>query len=212
MVNQSSNDALGDWRIVDETLSMVLPDKEPSLYQPPIPDPAPPSPPPLPMSELVASIEAKVQRAAVAARQHLLGPLYAHLSNVQVDWSLEGQSVCRVVGMKCHGKKMHKVYDLKRHLVNDEHRNYNAALAAAQAEPASSPSVPEPPTPVAPAPEMVPPGDGKSRGKATKRPRLALDAIIPDSEGEGSEDVFYHEPSPKRLRRSARTSVRRRQF
>lgn len=47
-------------------------------------------------------------------------------------------------------------------------------------------------------------GDGKSRGKA-------MDALITDSEGEDSEDRFYHERSPKRLRRSATTSMKRRQ-
>ncbi|KAF5665117.1 hypothetical protein FCIRC_10639 [Fusarium circinatum] len=33
MATQSSNDALGDWRIVNESLSMVPPDNVPSLHQ-----------------------------------------------------------------------------------------------------------------------------------------------------------------------------------
>ncbi|KLP11514.1 uncharacterized protein FFB20_05258 [Fusarium fujikuroi] len=154
IANQSSNDALGDWRIVDETLGMVLPDKEPDMNQPPLRSPPPPSPPPLPMSELVASIEAKaerpvqVQRTAVAAREYLQGPLYAHLLNVQVDLSLGGQYICRVIGMKCHGEDQHHAHNLRVHLGNVEHRNYDAALAAAQAEPTLSPSVLETPTPI----------------------------------------------------------------
>ncbi|KAJ9420973.1 hypothetical protein FOXG_02981 [Fusarium oxysporum f. sp. lycopersici 4287] len=237
MATQSLINDLEEWKIVDESLGMDLPDNdEPDMYQPPIPPP-PPSSPPIPMSELVASIEAQAERAGAAARQHLLGPEYAHLPNVQLDWSLVGRDICRVVGMKCHGKRVNAGH-LRRHVRNKTHQKYNDKLAAAQTEPASSLSAAKPPTPVAPAPEMVTPvelmdvesgilaeraintthsarekGDGKSRGKATKRPRLALEATIPDSEGEDEEDVFYREPSlkpsPKRLRSSSRTSTKR---
>ncbi|KAF9773763.1 hypothetical protein IL306_008391 [Fusarium sp. DS 682] len=258
MATPSLNDILGEWKIVDESLGMDLPDVEPDMYQPPTPAPPPPSPPALPMDELITSIEAKVERAAMAAREHLLGPTFAHLPNVQLDWTLEGQYVCRVVGMKCHGKDCKQRVRLRTHLHSKGHlvsyklsilqgfylvmdanlgQEHNAELAATQAEPASSSSVPEPPTPVATAAEMVlsvevmdvdseipaeraidtthsatEEGDGKSRVNATKRPRLALDAIIPDSDGEDEEDILYHEPSPKRLRRSARVPVKRRQF
>ncbi|KAL5587243.1 hypothetical protein FOVSG1_012379 [Fusarium oxysporum f. sp. vasinfectum] len=206
MATQSLINDLEEWKIVDESLGMDLPDNdEPDMYQPPIPPP-PPSSPPIPMSELVASIEAQAERAGAAARQHLLGPEYAHLPNVQLDWSLVGRDICRVVGMKCHGKRVNAGH-LRRHVRNKTHQKYNDKLAAAQTEPASSLSAAKPPTPVAPAPEMVTPvelmdvesgilaeraintthsarekGDGKSRGKATKRPRLALGATIPDSE------------------------------
>ncbi|KAH7478694.1 hypothetical protein H9L39_10080 [Fusarium oxysporum f. sp. albedinis] len=237
MATQSLINDLEEWKIVDESLGMDLPDNdEPDMYQPPIPPP-PPSSPPIPMSELVASIEAQAERAGAAARQHLLGPEYAHLPNVQLDWSLVGRDICRVVGMKCHGKRVNAGH-LRSHVRNKTHQKYNDKLAAAQTEPASSLSAAKPPTPVAPAPEMVTPvelmdvesgilaeraintthsarekGDGKSRGKATKRPRLALGATIPDSEGEDEEDVFYREPSlkpcPKRLRSSSRTSTKR---
>ncbi|EXM34462.1 AAA ATPase domain [Fusarium oxysporum f. sp. vasinfectum] len=237
MATQSLINDLEEWKIVDESLGMDLPDNdEPDMYQPPIPPP-PPSSPPIPMSELVASIEAQAERAGASARQHLLGPEYAHLPNVQLDWSLVGRDICRVVGMKCHGKRVNAGH-LRRHVRNKTHQKYNDKLAAAQTEPASSLSAAKPPTPVAPAPEMVTPvelmdvesgilaeraintthsarekGDGKSRGKATKRPRLALGATIPDSEGEDEEDVFYREPSlkpsPKRLRSSSRTSTKR---
>ncbi|KAF5644186.1 multidrug resistance [Fusarium tjaetaba] len=199
MATQSLVNDLEEWKIVDESLGMDLPDNdEPDMYQPPIPPP-PPSSPPIPMSELVASIEAQAKRAGAAARRHLLGPEYAHLPNVQLDWSLVGRDICRVVGMTCHGKRLGSGH-LRRHKYNDK-------LPAAQTEPASSLSAAKPPTPVAPAPEMVTPvelmdvesgilaeraintthsarekGDGKSGGKATKRPRLALGATIPDSE------------------------------
>src|SRR6478609_11661993 len=100
MATQSLINDLEEWKIVDESLGMDLPDNdEPDMYQPPIPPP-PPSSPPIPskylltyiykliislyllikgsmaliniiiVSELVASIEAQAERAGAAARQH----------------------------------------------------------------------------------------------------------------------------------------------
>uniref|UniRef100_A0A0D2XGD8 ABC transporter domain-containing protein n=1 Tax=Fusarium oxysporum (strain Fo5176) TaxID=660025 RepID=A0A0D2XGD8_FUSOF len=220
MATQSLINDLEEWKIVDESLGMDLPDNdEPDMYQPPIPPPPPSSPP----------IPTQAERAGAAARQHLLGPEYAHLPNVQLDWSLVGRDICRVVGMKCHGKRVNAGH-LRRHVRNKTHQKYNDKLAAAQTEPASSLSAAKPPTPVAPAPEMVTPvelmdvesgilaeraintthsarekGDGKSRGKATKRPRLALEATIPDSEGEDEEDKS--ESSTLRLKVHCSTAV-----
>jgi len=151
MATQSLINDLEEWKIVDESLGMDLPDNdEPDMYQPPIPPP-PPSSPPIPskylltyiykliislyllikgsmaliniiiVSELVASIEAQAERAGAAARQHLLGPEYAHLPNVQLDWSLVGRDICRVVGMKCHGKRVNAGH-LRRHVRNKTHQ------------------------------------------------------------------------------------------
>ncbi|CVK91210.1 uncharacterized protein FMAN_09355 [Fusarium mangiferae] len=122
--NQSSKDALRDWRIVDESLGVVLPDKEPDMNQPPTPSPPPPSPPPLPTSSPSPANSCDCPRASPWT-------LYAHLPNVQVYLSLGGQYVCRAIGMKCHRKNQHNAHNLRVHLGNVEHQNYNAALDTA---------------------------------------------------------------------------------
>ncbi|KAL9566723.1 hypothetical protein ACKAV7_009160 [Fusarium commune] len=112
-----------------------------------------------PWKELQARTDTKVKRAAEAAREHLLGGVYAHLPHSELDWSLDGVYTCRVVGLPCYGKSgVRLMQALIKHLNNQTHLKHEAEIAVAWVEPPSSssqpsPSLHQPPTPIAPAAE-----------------------------------------------------------
>lgn len=54
-------------------------------------------------------------------RELSYGYMYAHLQNVNVDWDLEGSTVCRVEGNGCHGHDFEELDKLQQHLRTPYH-------------------------------------------------------------------------------------------
>ncbi|PNP80823.1 hypothetical protein FNYG_05795 [Fusarium nygamai] len=108
--------------------------------------------------ELRAKTDARILRVAEVAREHLLGELYAHLPHCEIDWSLDDEFGCRVVGMECYEESFEGTTDLRCHLQTAAHVKHDALLAWEWVEsPSSSPqpshSLHQSPTSIAPAPE-----------------------------------------------------------
>ncbi|CEF76596.1 hypothetical protein FGSG_08294 [Fusarium graminearum PH-1] len=117
-----------------------------------------------------------------SAREHLMGSLYAHLPCSEVDWALEGTAVCRVVGIGCYGLDIPGWARLQRHLQTAAHLRHEEALAAAWVETAQQVAVVEDgglPAERAMNSAHSSVGDGEAL-------RLPLDAVIPDSDSEGT--------------------------
>ncbi|KAF4968809.1 hypothetical protein FSARC_3837 [Fusarium sarcochroum] len=210
----STSIELAAWKQWDESMEMVWPAVAPVSR--------PPTPPAVarieheepwgmvPWRELQARTDAKVLRAAEAAREHLLGEIYQHLSHSEIDWSLEGQNVCRVVGMTCYGEEQGDLSSLEDHLRIQSHLDHEARLAAEFVAPVSCvpTSIPQSPTPatkmdqvgIMEVNEEIPAGraidtthsaTGQEHGipllNATKRPRSPQDGEISESEKRGKE-------------------------
>ncbi|OBS23392.1 hypothetical protein FPOA_03940 [Fusarium poae] len=125
------DDEMANWKDWDESLSLEFPDTAPVMDQPPTKTPPPEAPPDveLTMAELMVIIDAKVRLAAIDARQHFSGRLYAHLQFTEVDWKFEGLYVRRAVGLECYGPDLGSMPDLENHLHNEAHLHHEAALA-----------------------------------------------------------------------------------
>ncbi|GKT98012.1 sugar transport protein stp1 [Fusarium langsethiae] len=207
------NDSLEGWEGWDESLGLILPDTDPVMDQPSPDPPAPEAPASeeLTIPELKAEIDQKVRLAAETAREARWSHFYDHIPRTELDWTLEGRYVCRAVHLRCYGSDLRDGFNYGIHLRTAAHLRHEAELAAEWVEPSPSPT--QPPTPEAPASEMeqqvevpieegaIDPahsstgyGDGEALTKPTKRPRLPLDAVIPDSE---EDDPL---PAPKRAR------------
>ncbi|KAF4951933.1 hypothetical protein FSARC_12776 [Fusarium sarcochroum] len=65
---------------------------------------------------------ANVKMTTEAAREHLWCYCYDHLPNSELDWSMGGRFVCRVVGLECYGMVSTGQGDLAKHLRSVKHR------------------------------------------------------------------------------------------
>ncbi|EGR46250.1 uncharacterized protein TRIREDRAFT_110224 [Trichoderma reesei QM6a] len=113
----------------------------PDDVQPPSPSPSPSpslsSAPPssatstesIPWEDLQAFEDEALALNTAVLRQTLYGHLYAHLPNEQIDWDLEGENVCRVIGARCYGIILALRGLLIVHLGNHYHLDRNASLA-----------------------------------------------------------------------------------
>ncbi|KAF4463554.1 sugar transport stp1 [Fusarium albosuccineum] len=98
---------LAAWPSWDETASADWPDAEPVA---PVKQEAKTN---TPWKDLQVTVDAKVKVAAEAAREHFLSYFYQHLPNSEIDWSMNGLYVCRVVGLSCCGNSFAKPVKLK---------------------------------------------------------------------------------------------------
>ncbi|KAJ4254443.1 hypothetical protein NW762_010041 [Fusarium torreyae] len=165
---------------------------------------------------LQRSVDDQVKVAAVAARQHLSGHFYDHLPNFQLDWSLEGRYVCRVVGMPRFGQISVRSGQCKSHLRAKKNLDHDARIGTELALVAPAVEVADQIEPMD-VEEEIPAEramntthsatgegeEGRSLTNAIKRPKYALDAEIPDSE----EERLGAEPVSKRTRAGARRAV-----
>ncbi|KAL6822730.1 hypothetical protein J3E69DRAFT_367410 [Trichoderma sp. SZMC 28015] len=107
---------------------------------PPLPSPKPSPPPeperePIPWQTLQALEDERLAIVSSVIRELMYGHMYAHLSNVNVDWDLEGSAVCRVEGTRCHGDDFEEPYKLQEHLRTSYHLTHNATQIPRQRTP-----------------------------------------------------------------------------
>ncbi|RSL94156.1 hypothetical protein CDV31_014436 [Fusarium ambrosium] len=99
-----------------------------------------------PWQELQVAEDAKMEMAAQEARKAMTGSLYNHLRNSEIDWSIEGRYICRVVGMSCFGKKFDR-RGLTVHLKGRPHLRYDAQVTPPRPQrpqtPVSAPMLPQ---------------------------------------------------------------------
>ncbi|KAJ3536592.1 hypothetical protein NM208_g6651 [Fusarium decemcellulare] len=137
---------LAAWPSWDETASADWPDAEP-VAAPSITFLAPAKQEAktnTPWKDLQVTVDAKVKVAAEATREHFLSHFYQHLPNSEIDWSMNGLYVCRVVGLSYYGNSFAKPVKLKLPLKTKADLEHDAGLTAQFTAP--TPSHPQPPT------------------------------------------------------------------
>ncbi|KAL7941464.1 hypothetical protein V8C42DRAFT_334641 [Trichoderma barbatum] len=77
----------------------------------------------------------RLSNTSAVIRELLYGYMYAHLENEYIDWELDGNLVCRVVGSECYGHVYRDVKKMERHLKNPYHMAHNAAQPPRQQTP-----------------------------------------------------------------------------
>ncbi|KAL6787493.1 hypothetical protein J3E68DRAFT_431877 [Trichoderma sp. SZMC 28012] len=113
----------------------VWPSPEPSPPPPPLPTPSPPPEPErqsTPWQTLAALENERLLNSPSMMRELAYGYMYAHLQNVNVDWDLEGSTVCRVEGNGCHGHDFEELHKLEQHLRAPYHLAHNATQSPFQ--------------------------------------------------------------------------------
>lgn len=65
--------------------------------------------------------DAKLRIATEEARRLRFGDMYQHLPNSELDWSLEGRLVDRVVGAHCYGSVSLNIGHFATHLGRNYH-------------------------------------------------------------------------------------------
>ncbi|KAF3073000.1 hypothetical protein CFAM422_004982 [Trichoderma lentiforme] len=100
---------------------------------PPLPSPTPSPPPepereptPIPWQILAALENERLLNNPSMMRYIAYGGMYEHLPYENVDWDLEGSSVCRVEGARCYGHDFEEPDKLWWHLRTSYHRVHNA--------------------------------------------------------------------------------------
>ncbi|KAK0756335.1 hypothetical protein N5P37_010986 [Trichoderma harzianum] len=122
-----------------ENIENVWPDLQ---SEPPSPLPTCPSPElppvvdrePTPWDTVQALEDERLSANSAVIRQLIYEPMYAHLTNVYIDWDLEGY-VCRVIGSRCYGRLFPGPFRMQEHLRIPYHLAHNASHAPRELTP-----------------------------------------------------------------------------
>ncbi|EWZ99813.1 hypothetical protein BFJ70_g12346 [Fusarium oxysporum] len=102
----------------------------------PVSDPGPAAistelPPPslVPWKELQAVEDGRGPKCAETARQIYSGRFFEHLIHSELDWSLPGRYICRVVDCDFYGHNFKTTHGMKTHLNSRKHLDLDASYA-----------------------------------------------------------------------------------
>ncbi|RBR25438.1 uncharacterized protein FIESC28_01676 [Fusarium coffeatum] len=134
-----SETASVEWEWPEYDGNMDIDEPEPELFvpeeEPPVPD--------IPWQELQELQIVKEKRLCELSREIHQGPYYTSLPNSEVDWSLEGRIVCRVVRCPFYGHEF-QLTNFRKHLHSTMHRRLDEWYESEVAVPSPSPELKSP--------------------------------------------------------------------